>query len=136
MINLANKKILNVILVVFTILDLTYSVICFAFPEFWFSGLHSAAYVDPQGLLRRTGAVWAAFAIFHFIAIFKWQKHAYWLAIIAGMRFSELFADWTYLYFAESVSFVGRIGLLITPPVNFLVCLYLLKSYLQISQKR
>ncbi|GIV60543.1 hypothetical protein GQ464_007745 [Rhodocaloribacter litoris] len=127
-----NRTVLNVLLYGFVVLDLVYAVTCFFFPEVWFQTLHGADYVDPQGLLRRTGALWAAFALFQLVAALRWSSAPYWLAVVAGMRLSELFADWTYLYFAGSVTGLGRLGLLLSTPFNLLVCLYLLGSYLKL----
>jgi hypothetical protein len=130
------KFIINFILSAFVFLDFLYAVTAFFFPEVWFKFIHNAQYVDPQGLLQRTAAVWAAFTLFHLIALLKWKKQPYWLAVVAGVRFSELFADWTYLYFAEDISFFGWVGLIISTPTNFFVSLFLLKSYLKISKQK
>jgi len=129
------KLLISTTLVIFVFLDLIYAVVGFFFPEIWFKFIHGAEHVDPQGLLQRTAAVWAAFALFQWIALVKWKKQPYWLAVVAGLRFSELFADWTYLYFADKISVFGWLGLSVSTPTNFFVCLFLLKSYLKISKE-
>ena len=130
------KTLIKVLLLVLVALDLIYSVIAFLFPEFWFKTIHGAPYIDPEGLLRRTGAVWVAFTLFQFIAYFKWQEHPYWLAIVAGLRFSELIADWTYLYFAQDITSSGRLGLLLSTPANLVICWFLLRSFLKLEEIR
>ena len=131
-----NKYVINLILLVFILLDLVYAVICFFFPDFWYHTFHGTEYIDPQGLLQRTAAIWATFTLFQLLALLKWQKQPYWLAIIAGMRLSEFIADWAYLYFAEDITALGRLGLLVSSPANFLICLYLLRSYLELQGPR
>ncbi len=55
------KSIMNFFLIFLVILDVVLSITCLFFPETWFNKMHGEPYIDPQGLLRRTGAVWAAF---------------------------------------------------------------------------
>jgi hypothetical protein len=45
------------------LLDLCLSTGGFFFPEFWFRLFHGVHYIDPEGLLRRSAASWAAFAL-------------------------------------------------------------------------
>ena len=132
--NSKRKTIINIILLGFVGLDLVYAIICFFFPEIWYKLIHGADYVDPQGLLQRTASIWVAFAVFQFIAFLMWKKHHYWLAIVAGLRFSEFFADWTYLYFAQDISWSGRLGLLISTPANIIISLFLLISFLKMNK--
>jgi len=134
MMNSKHKTIINIILLGFVGLDLVYAIICFFFPEIWYKLIHGADYVDPQGLLRRTASIWVAFAVFQFIAFLMWKKHSYWLAVVAGLRFSGFFADWTYLYFAQDISWSGRLGLLISTPANIIISLFLLMSFLKMHK--
>lgn len=131
--NSKHKTIISILLLGLVGLDLVYAIMCFFFPELWYKLIHDADYIDPQGLLRRTASIWAAFAVFQFIAFLMWQKHPYWLAIVVGLRFSELFADWTYLYFAQDISWSGRLGLLISTPANIGISLFLLISFLKVK---
>ena len=64
----------------------------------------AAPYVDPQALLKRTGAVWVAFTLLQLIAFFRWEKAPWWLVLIAGVRLTELFSDWTYMWLASSMT--------------------------------
>ncbi len=111
------------------LLDIVLSGTCLLFPSLWFRLFHGVPYVDPQGLLRRTGAVWAAFTLLQFIALIRWQKYPHWLVIVAGVRLTEIFSDWTYLYFCSNITWFGRIALFISPPANLLFGVVLLKLW-------
>ncbi len=116
------------------LLDLVLSATCIFFPEKWFLIFHDAPYVDPQGLLYRTGAVWVAFTLLQLIAFFRWEKEPWWLVLIAGVRLTELFSDWTYWYVAESMTTLGSIGLFIAPPGNLVFGWFLVWAYLKIRR--
>ncbi len=124
---------MNLFLVFLVILDLVLSGTCLFFPATWFRVVHDTLYVDPQGLLRRTGAVWAAFTLFQLLALIKWQKKPYWLVLVAGVRLTEIFSDWTYLHFAASITSYGRIGLLIAPLANVVFGWVLIRAYLRLE---
>ena len=124
---------INPLLIFLVILDLVLSGLCLCAPATWFRIIHDAPYVDPQGLLRRTGAVWAAFTLFQLLALIKWRKKPYWLVLVAGIRLTEIFSDWTYLYFAASMTNSGRLGLLISPPANIAFGWFLIHAYLRLE---
>jgi hypothetical protein len=86
--------------------------------------------VDPQALLARTGALWVAFAVFHFIAWRKWRSAPYWLVIVGGMRLGEIFADPTYALLAADTTTMGRISLLSAGAVNLIVAVYFIRGFL------
>ena len=94
------KITINLLLVFLVLLDVVLSTLCLFFPETWLRLLHDAPDIDPQGLLRRTGAVWASFTLFHLIALLKWHRQPYWLPLVAGVRLTEVFSDWVYLSMA------------------------------------
>ena len=123
----------NLLLIFLVILDLVLSSLCLFAPATWFRIMHNAPYVDPEGLLRRTGAVWAAFTLLQFIALLRWRRKPYWLVLIAGVRLTEIFSDWTYLYFAASITTPGRLGLLIAPPANVIFGWVLIRAYLRLQ---
>lgn len=116
------------------LLDLVLSATCIFFPEKWFLTFHDAPYVDPQGLLYRTGAVWVAFTLLQLIAFFRWEKEPWWLVLIAGVRLTELFSDWTYWYVADNMTTIGSIGLFIAPPGNLVFGWFLVWAYLKIRR--
>lgn len=131
MISPKHRNMIRVLLLFLVVLDIVLSTLALGFPEIWFKIFHGVDYVDPQGLLRRTGALWLAFTLLQAIAFFKWEKQPYWLVLVAGVRLTELFSDWTYLYFAQNITTYGRIGLLIAPPGNLLFGWYLIRSHLK-----
>lgn len=116
-------------------LDVTLSIAALFFPDFWFAVFHGVDYVDPQGFLRRCGANWTAFALFQIIALFKWRKKPYWLLIVAGIRLSDIFTDWTYLLFCNDITWFGRISLFVVPPCNLLFGWYLIRGWLKIRAR-
>lgn len=130
------RTFIYVLLVFLVILDIVLSTTCLLYPEKWFSIFHGAPYIDPQGLLKRTGAVWVAFTLLQLIAVFRWEKEPWWLVLIAGVRLTELFSDWTYMYVAQSMTTMGRIGLFIAPPGNLVFGWFLIWAYLKIMRDR
>ncbi|HEV2495604.1 MAG TPA: hypothetical protein VG204_21305 [Terriglobia bacterium] len=124
----------NLLLVFLVILDLALSSLCLFAPATWFKIMHGAPYVDPEGLLRRTGAVWAAFTLLQLVALVRWRKKPYWLVLVAGVRLTEIFSDWTYLYFAASITTFGRLGLMISPPANVIFGWLLIRAYLRLER--
>jgi hypothetical protein len=118
------------------ILDTVLSVTCLFFPEKWFLTFHDALYIDPQALLKRTGAVWVAFTLLQLIAFFRWEKAPWWLVLIAGVRLTELFSDWTYMWLASSMTPLGKAGLFIAPPGNLAFGIFLIWAYKKVMKAR
>ncbi len=109
--------------------DLTLVVWSFGFPQLWFTVFHGTAYDDPEGLLRRCGANWAAFLACQAIAFVRWKRDAVWLAVIAGVRLSDIFTDVTYTFVARDTTWFAKLTL---PPMslcNLLFGLFLLRAY-------
>src|SRR5918997_6679941 len=119
------RTFMYIFLAFLVILDVVLSATCLLYPEKWFQIFHNAPYVDPQGLLKRTGAVWVAFTLLQLIAVFRWEKQPWWLVLIAGVRLTEIFSDWTYIYVAESLTTRGKLGLFIAPPGNLALGIFL-----------
>lgn len=109
--------------------DVTLTTWAFAFPQLWFAAFHGTPYNDPQGLFRRTGANWAAFALCQAIAFVRWRRDAVWLAVIAGVRLSDIFTDVTYVLAAHDTTWFARLTLAPTSIANLLLGLYLLRAY-------
>jgi len=116
------------------VLDLVLSIASLFFPEWWYQTIHGVSYVDPQGLLKRTGAIWVAFTVLQLIAFFQWERSPWWLVLIAGVRFTELFSEWTYLYFAKDVTFGGRLGLFVAPIANLVFGWFLIRSSFKVTR--
>ncbi len=124
-----NRAQVNLFLVALVFLDIFLSTFAICFPERWSEFFHGLPYDDPAGLLRRTGAVWVAFTLLQVIALVRWQKQPYWLPLIAGVRFTELFSDWVTIFAAKQMTTLGTVGLLISPPGNLLFGLILISTY-------
>jgi len=116
------------------ILDLVLCVTCLLYPDKWFMTFHGVPYgnLDVEGLLRRTGAVWVAFTLLQLIALFCWRKSPWWLPLIAGVRLTELFSDWTYIYVAHTLTPMGKAMLFIAPPGNLVFGIFLVWVYKKI----
>jgi hypothetical protein len=130
---IGSSFVINILLLFLVGLDVVLFVLALLLPNTWFIIFHNQPYTDPQGLLRRTGAVWVAFTLLQFIAYMKWQEQYYWLVLIAGVRLTELFSDWTYLYFAQNITRVGRISLWIAPPANLVMGWFFIQSFLKLT---
>ncbi len=111
------------------LLDVVLSLWAFVFPDLWFELFHGVPYDDPQGLLPRMGANWTAFALFQVIALFRWHKDRWWLAVVAGIRLSDIFTDWTYLACCADITWFGAFSLAVASPLNLIVGLWLLRIF-------
>jgi hypothetical protein len=129
-----HRKLTSAFLLFFGVWDAILAAGALAAPGLWFRFFHDAPVVDPQALLARTGAIWAAFAIFHLIAWRVWQRKPYWLAIVGGMRLGEIFADVTYLLLAESTTGAGRIALLVAAPSNVVFSIYFIRTFIRATR--
>ena len=134
MLSLPVRLFVYVLLIYLVLLDAVLSTTALFFPETWFKVFHDAPYVDPQGLCRRTGAVWLSFTLLQIIALFRWEKAPWWLVLIAGVRLTELFSDWTYIYVSQSLTGFGFFGLFISPPGNLAIGCFLVWAYLKTAK--
>ncbi len=105
-------------------------------PSLWFAIFHGAPYIDPQALLPRTAAAWAAFALLQTIAAFKWKERPEWLLVVAGVRLSDMFTDWTYLALCHDVTWFGRLSLAAVSPANLVIGLYLWRAYFRLQASK
>jgi hypothetical protein len=128
------RLVITIMLVVFGAWDVILALWTIVLPQLWFRFFHGAALVDPQALLSRTGAVWLAFGVFQLYAWRVWEREPYWLAVVGGMRLSEVFADWTYLFRADNVTASGASSLLIATPLNLIIAWVLISTYAQIAR--
>ena len=110
---------LKVLIVVYLWAALIEDTIIFALawlePDLWFRLFHESM---PAGLevalLRRSAGQWAAFAVAQAITLWRWKTDPAWLALAAGVRFSDLFTDVSYMLAVPSLTTLG--WLLLTPP--------------------
>ena len=101
-------------------------------PELWFRVFHDAS---PAGLeiafLRRSAGQWAAFSVVQAITLWRWRKNPVWLAVEAGVRFSDLFTDVSYVLAAPSLTALGWILLLPPAALNLIGVVIMLRGYEQ-----
>ena len=128
--NLSDKALSRLLFSLF-LLDMVLSGVSLLFPQTWFLIFHDRPYIDPQGLLRRTGGTWLAFSLLQLLAYRRWKENPHWLMLIAGVRLSDIFSDAIYLAIAEHVTFLGKLGLLIAPPSNLWIGWVLWRAYLR-----
>ena len=132
----ARARLVDVLLAALIVFDLVVAIGAVLFPQLWYRILHDAEHVDPGGLLRRTGAIWAAFTVLQVMALPRWRTAPHWLALVCGIRLSEMFADWTWLAFAERVTPFGTAALIFTLPANLLICWFLFATYRLAARER
>ena len=110
--------------------DITLFLIAWLAPDLWFRLLHNVA---PAGLdiafLRRSAGQWVAFALAQGITLSRWRKTPVWLAIVAGVRFSDLFTDISYLLAVPYLTTLGWSCLLPPPLLNLAGVLIMLRGY-------
>ncbi len=103
-------------------------------PDLWFKVFHASV---PAGLevafLRRSAGQWAAFALAQAITLWRWRKQPVWLPITAGIRFSDLFTDISYILAVPSLTPIGWMLLLPPPLLNLIGVIILLRGYNQIQ---
>ena len=101
-------------------------------PDVWFQAFHG---VTAKGLetafLRRSGGQWAAFSLAQAITLWRWRKNPVWLAVEAGVRFSDLFTDISYVVTVPSLTILGWVFLLPPPVLNFIGVVIMLRGYEQ-----
>jgi hypothetical protein len=101
-------------------------------PDLWFRLVHAGV---PAGLevalLRRSAGQWAAFALAHAITLWRWRRDPVWLAMSAGVRFSDLFTDVSYIVAVPSLTALGWILLVPPPFLNLLGVVIMLAGYRQ-----
>jgi hypothetical protein len=101
-------------------------------PDVWFRLFHDAVPASLDlAFLRRSGGQWAAFALAQAIALWRWRKQPVWLAIVAGVRFSDLFTDVSYILAVPSLTTLGGWVLMPPPFLNFIGVVILLRGYRQ-----
>jgi hypothetical protein len=126
-----SDRIITAVLSFLVLFDLLLVVWAFGFPELWFLIWHGSAEASPHAelLLKRVGANWAGFMVFQAVALKYWKTSPVWLAVIAGVRFSDVFTDITYAVFAQEATWFTYVAL---PPmglINFALGWYLLSAY-------
>jgi hypothetical protein len=109
--------------------DLTLTTLAFAFPGTWFAIFHGVPYDDPEGFLRRCGANWAAFLLWQIVALVRWKREPVWLAVVAGVRLSDIFTDATYVLVATHTTTFARLTLAPSSLMNVGLGVFFLRAY-------
>jgi hypothetical protein len=106
-------------------------------PEVWFRSFHGIAPASLDvALLRRSAGQWAAFALAQAITLWRWKKDPVWLAVAAGVRFSDLFTDISYVLSVPSLTTFGRFCLFPPPLLNLVGVVIMLRGYRQARDSR
>ena len=112
--------------------DTVIFVLAWVAPDLWFRLFHDSV---PAGLevalLRRSAGQWAAFALAQAIALWCWRKRPEWLAVVAGIRFSDLFTDISYILAVPTLTRLGWILLLPPALLNLVGVVIMLWGYRQ-----
>lgn len=112
------------------ILDVVISVLAWIDPALWFAFFHETS---PQGfevaLLRRAAGQWTTFALAQGLALCYFRRWPTWLAIMAGIRLSDIFTDLFYLLSAQPLTTHGQLLLAPLPLVNLAGVFLLLRCY-------
>jgi hypothetical protein len=104
-------------------------------PDLWFRVFHGSLPAALEvALLRRSAGQWAAFALAQGITLWHWKKNPVWLAVTAGVRFSDLFTDLSYIMAAPTLTIAG--WLLLTPPafLNLIGVVIMLRGYREATE--
>ncbi len=101
-------------------------------PNIWFRVFHAVAPVGLEtAFLRRSAGQWAAFALAQAITLWRWRKAPVWLAVAAGVRFSDLFTDISYILAVPSLTTLGWVFLLPPPLLNLVGVVIMVRGYEQ-----
>jgi hypothetical protein len=73
----------------------------------------------------------AAFALAQAVTLWRWRKDPVWLAVCAGVRFSDLFTDVSYILAVPSLTRLGWILLVPLPFLNLVGVVIMLCGYRQ-----
>jgi hypothetical protein len=99
-------------------------------PDLWFRFFHGVAPASFDiAFLRRSAGQWAAFALAQGITLWRWKENPLWLVIVAGVRFSDLFTDVSYILAVPSLTTLGWVSLLPPPLLNLIGVVIMLRGY-------
>ena len=105
-------------------------VVAWLSPNTWFRIFHASTAAGLETtFLRRSAGQWAAFALAQAITLWRWRRDPVWLAVTAGVRFSDLFTDVSYVLSAPSLTTLGWVLLLPPPVLNLVGVVILLRAF-------
>lgn len=100
-----------------------------ALPDLWFRAFHGVERVDPQALLTRMGANWAAFALVQGLAAWRWRRWPTWIPVVAGVRLSDIFTDVTCVLACTNATWFAWATLPLMSLLNLLMGVWLLRAW-------
>jgi hypothetical protein len=109
--------------------DVVLTVLAGFFPQLWMDAFHGVPYDDPQQLLRRCAANWVAFALCQGLAFSRWRTQPSWLAVVAGVRLSDIFINATVVGPARDTTVFAKLTLAPMSVINLLMGRWLLRAY-------
>jgi hypothetical protein len=124
-----SRRTVKLVLLALIVIDIILPVMIFVFPPLWPWLFHGVTHDDTLGLLQRLGAGWAAFCLWQIVAYLNWEREPGWLAVVAGIRLTEIWADWVYVYCADHATLLAWISLGMASPINALAGWYFWRAY-------
>lgn len=122
--------VINVLLVAYFVLNLVRGFVALVLPGRWYLWMHGRVGHDGTGLLARTGGLWLGMVLVEGLVFYFWGTYPFLLAVFAGLRFSEVLADWVYWGSSRQLTTPGQFVLILLPPVHLLTGLYFLSPFL------
>lgn len=126
-----NDRVIDAVLAFVVTVDVVLVVWAFGVPELWFELFHLEPEPSSEAmvLLRRCGGNWAAFALFQGIALWYWKRQPVWLAVVAGIRLSDIFTDAVYALTAGDPTWLAQAGLPVMGLLNLLLGWFFLHAF-------
>ena len=128
------ERAIPIVLAFLVVFDLALVVWVFGLPELWFDLFHTNSGASEKAylLLKRCGANWGAFAVVQAVAFVRWREESFWLAVVAGVRLSDVFTDPVYVIFAGDPSWFAVVNLPVMGVINLGLGVFFLRSYLEL----
>lgn len=112
-----------------TVLDGFLFVWAIFFRDHFSQALYGRSLSDENAYLERTAAIWGTFAIIQGVAFFGWRAFPPLLPVVAGVRFTELFADWVHFARSERMTWLGMAGFVFSPVFTTFFGWFFLTNY-------
>lgn len=96
-------------------------------PDTYLSLMHGPA--SDTLLLQRTGMIWLWFSAWEAVAFFRGHRWPLSILVVALLRLMDVPADLVYFFSSESLTTLGRLGLIASPFFNLSVGIVLIRSW-------
>jgi hypothetical protein len=125
------QRAIAILLAALVLLDFSLVTQVVFLPDLWFETFHGSAEGWDEALLflRRCGANWFAFLLLQIIALTRWRREPVWLAVIAGVRLSDVFTDISYVILSTERTWFAELSLPLMGVGNLLFGLFFLYAY-------